>query len=86
MTQPVQPTSVSGIQVVSELLNGKDRFLPVSVVAALLSVTDVTVRTWLQDGAMEGTKVNTMWRVRASEVARFITHGPLVPERNAGSD
>lgn len=48
-----------------------DPLLTVTQVAEIFQVTKGTVRSWLNDDKLKGVKVNTHWRIRQSEVARF---------------
>jgi excisionase family DNA binding protein len=48
-----------------------DPLLTVTQVAGIFQVTKGTVRLWLNDKKLKGTKLNTHWRIRKSEVARF---------------
>ncbi|MDP9472195.1 MAG: helix-turn-helix domain-containing protein [Chloroflexota bacterium] len=56
----------------------QERWLTVEEAAQRLSVHDQTVRRWLRSGQLIGTSINRRagWRIRESEIDRFLTHGP----------
>lgn len=51
-----------------------DTLLTVAEVAEQLSVTEETIRRWLRDGRIDGTRLSRRagWRVRQSAVDRFL--------------
>ena len=49
-----------------------DPYMTVEQVAEFFQVTPYTVRDWLKNNILSGTKLNgRLWRVRKSEVVRF---------------
>lgn len=48
-----------------------DRLMTVKEVAEFFSVTQYTVRQWINNGTLKGAKVNDKWRVARSEVIRY---------------
>ncbi len=56
----------------------QERWLTVEEAAQRLSVHDQTVRRWLRSGQLVGTSINRRagWRIRESEIERFLTQGP----------
>jgi hypothetical protein len=42
-----------------------------------MAVTPRTVKEWLRRGDLIGLKVKSMWRIRASDLERFIERGNL---------
>lgn len=50
----------------------RERFLTPEDVAKELSVSPLSVRHWLRTGRMKGLKISNLWRIRESEVDRFI--------------
>ena len=63
-------------------LDQQERWLTVEEAAERLSVHDQTVRRWLRAGKLQGTSINRRagWRIRESEIERFLTEGPAHPE------
>jgi excisionase family DNA binding protein len=51
---------------------GRERFLTPEDVAKELSVSPLSVRHWLRSGRLKGVKISNLWRIRESEVDRFI--------------
>ncbi len=56
----------------------QERWLTVDEAAQRLSVHDQTVRRWLRSGQLVGTSINRRagWRIRESEIERFLMQGP----------
>lgn len=50
----------------------EDRYLTPEEVAERINVKPATVRGWLRDGTLKGAKFGRVWRVRESELQRFI--------------
>jgi excisionase family DNA binding protein len=50
----------------------RERFLTPEDVAKELSVSPLSVRHWLRSGRLKGVKISNLWRIRESEVDRFI--------------
>lgn len=49
-----------------------DPLMTVDEIASIFSVSKYTVREWLRDGKMKGTKIpGGEWRVQHSEMVRF---------------
>lgn len=49
-----------------------DPYMTVEQIAEFFQVTPYTVRDWLKNSVLAGTKLNgRLWRVRKSEVVRF---------------
>ena len=58
-----------------------ERWLTVQQVADMLQLHPETVREWLREGRLEGVRLGerrTGWRVRESEVARFLEAGKAI--------
>jgi excisionase family DNA binding protein len=60
-----------------------EEIFTVEEVAERLKVKAKTVRGWLGSGKLRGTKLGTSrktgWRIRESEVERFVDEGPWQP-------
>lgn len=54
-----------------ETTAGIDPLLSTTKVAALFDVRPETVRDWIEQGKIEGVKINRSWRIKKSEVLRF---------------
>jgi len=56
----------------------EERYHTVEEAADRLRVHAQTVRRWLRAGTLQGTSINRRagWRIRASEVERFLNEGP----------
>ena len=63
-------------------MDPQERWLTVEETAERLSVHEQTVRRWLRSGQLIGTSINRRagWRVRESEIQRFLSEGPAAPE------
>ena len=64
----------------------QDRFLTVPEVAERLTVTEPTVREWLRSGRLPGYLPGGRragWRVRESDLERFVESTKYVPDREA---
>lgn len=48
-----------------------DPFLGVAKVAQIFDVSQWTVREWLKNGTLNGSKINGHWKIRESEVNRL---------------
>lgn len=60
----------------------EDRLLTVKQVAELLQVHPVTVQRWLRSGQLSGIRLpadKLGWRVRRSEIERFLAAGEIAP-------
>jgi len=60
----------------------EERLLTVPEVAVRLRVSEWTVRRWLRDGRISGQRIGGTragWRIRSTEVERFIGEGPRSP-------
>ncbi len=55
----------------STIVSEDDPFLSTATVARMFDVKPETVRDWIENGKLAGTKINRSWRVRKSEVKRF---------------
>jgi len=56
------------------VVDSEDRLLSVSDVAAMLSVTEPTVREWIKAGKLEARRAGArFWRIRQSEVDRMLS-------------
>lgn len=64
-------------------LDPQEKWLTVDEAAERLSVHEQTVRRWLRAGQLIGTSINRRagWRIRESEIQRFLTEGPAQEER-----
>jgi excisionase family DNA binding protein len=66
-----------------------DRLLTVTEVAAMLRANPETVRRWLREGVLAGFRPGGKrlgYRIRASEVERFLTDQEGAPRRPAGTE
>lgn len=54
------------------LMAQKDSFLTVEQVAEKLGVAEITVRKWLQRKDLQGYKFGKLWKVKESDLERFI--------------
>ena len=52
-----------------------ERLLTPKEAAQYMAVTPRTVKEWLRRGDLIGLKVKNMWRIRASDLERFIERG-----------
>ncbi|MBM4349464.1 MAG: helix-turn-helix domain-containing protein [Deltaproteobacteria bacterium] len=43
--------------------------------AKIMAVTSRTIKEWLRRGELTGVKIKNMWRVRESDLERFIQKG-----------
>lgn len=50
----------------------EDPLRSVEYVAKVLEFDEATIRQWLRDGKLKGTKVAGQWRVSQSELTRFV--------------
>ena len=59
-----------------------ERWLTVAQAAERIQVHPETVREWLRKGLLRGTLISRRagWRVAQSELDRFLSEGPRVPE------
>lgn len=48
-----------------------DRLMTVGEIAEFFSVTQYTVRQWINNGTLAGVKVNNKWRVARSAVVAY---------------
>jgi excisionase family DNA binding protein len=53
-----------------------ENFLSSQRVAETLEISHETVNRWLREGILKGTKVGKQWRVRESELLRFLSIQP----------
>ena len=58
--------------VTSHILNMSEGIFTVREVADRLRVTEQVVYKWLQTGKLKGIKVGRHWRVRESDLERFL--------------
>jgi excisionase family DNA binding protein len=58
--------------VTSHILNMREEIFTVREVADRLRVTEQVVYKWLQAGKLKGIKVGRHWRVRESDLERFL--------------
>ena len=49
-----------------------ERFYSIYEIAELLNVSDGAVRKWLKAGALKGIKLGRIWRIRESDLDRFL--------------
>lgn len=75
-----EPANEQDDDFVEKVLSGEDRFLAPIEVAHVLLLEQATVQQMCRDGKIKATKVNGHWRITASEVRRFVLHGPAAPE------
>ena len=52
-----------------------ERLLTPKEAAQYMAVTPRTVKEWLRRGDLIGLKVKSMWRIRASDLEKFIQQG-----------
>lgn len=52
------------------------QFLSVEEAASLLKVRGDTVRRWLRDGTLRGSKLNRLWRISSAEIERLASAPP----------
>jgi excisionase family DNA binding protein len=52
-----------------------ERLLTPKEAAQYMAVTPRTVKEWLRKGDLIGLKVKSMWRIRASDLEKFIQQG-----------
>ncbi len=52
-----------------------ERLLTPIEAAQYMAVTPRTVKEWLRKGDLVGLKVKSMWRIRASDLEKFIQEG-----------
>ena len=52
-----------------------ERLLTPREAAQYMAVTPRTVKEWLRRGDLTGLKVKSMWRIRVSDLERFIQQG-----------
>ena len=55
-----------------------DKLLTISEVAIIIQVGAETVRRHLRSGKLRGVKVGGQWRVRESELSKFVGNGKEV--------
>ena len=49
-----------------------ERFYSIEDIAKILNVSDGAVRKWLKAGALKGIKLGRIWRIRESDLDRFL--------------
>ena len=66
---------------------GQDEWLTVEEVARRLKVHPESVRRWLKAGKLRGHLISRRagWRIRATEVDRFVTGEQAEPEEKAAA-
>jgi len=52
-----------------------ERLLTPKEAGRLMAVTSRTVKEWLRRGELTGVKVRNLWRIRESDLERFIEKG-----------
>lgn len=52
-----------------------ERLLDPKEAAKIMAVTSRTIKEWLRRGELTGVKIKNMWRVRESDLERFIQKG-----------
>jgi excisionase family DNA binding protein len=52
-----------------------ERLLTPREAAKIVAVTPRTIKEWLRRGELAGIKIRHMWRIRASDLERFIQQG-----------
>jgi excisionase family DNA binding protein len=52
-----------------------ERLLNPKEAAKMMAVTSRTIKEWLRRGELTGVKIKNMWRVRESDLERFIQKG-----------
>ena len=52
-----------------------ERLLTPKEAAKIMAVSPRTIKEWLRRGEMGGLKIRHMWRIRASDLERFIQQG-----------
>ena len=57
-----------------------DRLLTVEQVAEQLQAGEETVRRYLRSDQLHGVKVGGQWRIRESELAKFVGNGKEINE------
>jgi excisionase family DNA binding protein len=62
---------VTTTQPAEDVMADFDPLLSTQKVARLFDVKPETVRDWIEQGKIEGTKINGQWRIKKSEVMRF---------------
>lgn len=50
----------------------EDPFVGVARLAEIFDVKALTIRRWLNGGKLRGVRINGHWKVRESEVNRFV--------------
>ncbi len=52
-----------------------ERLLDPKEAAKIMAVTSRTIKEWLRRGELTGVKVRNLWRIRESDLERFIQKG-----------
>lgn len=52
-----------------------ERLLTPKEVAKIMAVSPRTIKEWLRRGEMTGIKIRNLWRIRSSDLERFIQQG-----------
>lgn len=60
-----------------------DEILTVQEVAEYLKVSRTTVWRWCKQGDLAAFKAGRSWRIRRSEVERFVDQGRDIPQDNS---
>lgn len=50
----------------------REKFLTPEDVAEELSVSPLSVRHWLRTGRLKGSKISNLWRIKESDLDKFI--------------
>lgn len=58
-----------------------DAVLTPDQIACRLNFTSRTITKWLRDGYLKGFKLNGKWRMRKSDLDRFIADPPKYPDK-----
>jgi len=59
-----------------------DELKTVDEVATLFNVKPTTIREWLKDGRLKGTKLGRQWRIKESDLQDVIENGITIAEDN----
>ena len=62
-----------------------ERLLTPKEAAKIMAVSPRTIKEWLRRGEMTGIKIRNLWRIRSSDLEKFIQQGNPEPINDKGS-
>ncbi len=62
---------------------GASDFLSIEEVATRLNVSGETIRRWVREGRLQGTRVGRQWRIYPHDLERFLTRAGRPDASNA---